>query len=72
MKCYPRIPEQTVENNYKVDAKVDKREDKNSSKIYNSKSDITGGKTHISCKHGVVKGFTAVHRGESALQVNLV
>ena len=38
------MPEHTVENNYKADAKVDKSEDKNCSKIYNSKSDITGGK----------------------------
>ena len=70
--CYPNMPEHTVENIYKADSKVDKEEDKNCSKIYNSKSDITGGITHISCKHGVVKGFTALHRGESALQVNQV
>ena len=72
VECYPNLPEHTVENIYKADAKVDKSEDKNCSKIYNSKSDITGGITHISCKHGVVKGFTALHRGESALQVYIV
>ena len=69
---YPNLPEHTVKNIYKADAKMDKSEDKNCSKIYNSKSDITGGITHISYKHGEVKGFTALHRGESALQVYIV
>ena len=67
--CYPNNPEHTVENFYKADLKTDKTEDKSCSKIYNSKSAITGGITHISCEHGVVKGFTALHRGESPLQV---
>ena len=68
-ECYPNNPEHTVENIYKADSFSDKTEDKVCNKVYNSKSDITGGITHISCEHGVVKGFTALHRGESALQV---
>ena len=71
VEFYPNLPEHTAENIYKADAKVDKSEDKNSSKIFNSKSDKPGRITHISCKHEVVKGFTALHRGESTLQVNI-
>ena len=68
--CYPNNPEHTVENLYKADSKTDNTEDKSCSKIYNSKSAITGGITHISCEHGIVKGFTALHRGESPLKVH--
>ena len=38
--------------------------------LTNSSFDISGGITHMSCKHNVVKGFTALYRGESALKVN--
>ena len=34
-------------------------------KIYNEPATITGGITHITCQHGMVKGFTAMKRGES-------
>lgn len=66
---YPNYKEHTMENDYKADKDLDKTEDKECPKAYNSKSDITGGITHMSCEHGIVKGFTALHRGESALRV---
>ena len=47
----------------------DKTEDKKCDKSYSSKATITGGITHISCSHNIVKGFTALQRGESPLQV---
>ena len=69
VEIYPNMPEHTVENVYKADDERDKTEDVSCSKAYNSKVDITGGLTHISCEHNIVKGFTALYKGESALQV---
>ena len=68
-EIYPNLPEHTIENEYVADLERDKTEDISCSKAYNSKVDITGGLTHISCEHNVVKGFTALYKGESALQV---
>ena len=70
-EVYPNLPEHTVENEYAADEKTDRTEDPSCSKAYNSNPDITGGITHISCEHNVVKGFTALYKGESALQVFL-
>ena len=61
--------EHTIENEYIADMERDKTEDTSCSKVYNSKVDITGGLTHISCEHNIVKGFTALYKGESALKV---
>ena len=58
-----------MENSYKADMYKDKTEDKKCDKSYSSKATITGGITHISCSHNIVKGFTALQRGESPLQV---
>ena len=69
VEIYPNLPEHTIENEYVADLERDKTEDISCSKAYNSKVDITGGLTHISCEHNVVKGFTALYKGESALQV---
>ena len=55
-----------LKNIYTADSKSDKSEEKEMcNKIYNEAATITGGITHITCKHGVVKGFTAMKRGES-------
>ena len=69
VEIYPNLPEHTIENEYLADIEKDKSEDASCSKAYNSKVDITGGITHLSCEHNVVKGFTALYKGESALQV---
>ena len=69
VEVFPNNPEHTVENTYAADLQEDKTEDRSCSKAYNSKFDITGGLTHISCEHNVVKGFTALFKGESALKV---
>ena len=68
-ECYPNNPEHTIENHYWADTRRDKTEDKKCGKSYNSKATITGGLTHLSCHHGVVKGFTALQRGESPLLI---
>ena len=68
-EVYPNNKEHTMENEYYADTKKDKTEDSQCEKAYNYKSDITGGVTHLSCNHGIVKGFTALQRGESPLQV---
>ena len=72
VEIYPNMPEHTVENEYTADQMKDETEDANCSKAYNSKVDITGGLTHISCQHNIVKGFTALYKGESALQVHFI
>ena len=69
VEIYPNMPEHTNENEYIADMERDKTEDTSCSKVYNSKVDITGGLTHISCEHNIVKGFTALYKGESALKV---
>ena len=69
VEIYPNMPEHTIENEYIADMERDKTEDTSCSKVYNSKVDITGGLTHISCEHNIVKGFTALYKGESALKV---
>ena len=66
VEIYPNLPEHTIENEYIADVERDKTEDASCSKAYNSKVDIRGGLTHISFEH---KGFTALYKGESALQV---
>ena len=68
-ECYPNNPEHTMENQYEADTKRDRTEDKKCEKSYNSKATITGGLTHLSCHHGIVKGFTALQRGESPLLI---
>ena len=68
-ECYPNNPEHTMENYYLADTKRDKTEDKKCEKTYSSKATITGGLTHLSCNHGIVKGFTALQRGESPLLI---
>ena len=69
VEIYPNLPEHTIENEYVADMERDQTENTSCSKAYNSKVDITGGLTHISCEHNIVKGYTALYKGESALQV---
>ena len=68
-ECYPNNPEHTIENQYWADTWREKTEDKRCGKSYNSKATITGGLTHLSCHHGIVKGITALQRGESPLLI---
>ena len=56
-------------NTYVADIEKDKTEDASCSKAFNSKVDTTGGKTRLSCELNIVKGFTALYEGDSALQV---
>ena len=54
-------------NTYVADIEKDKTEDASCSKAFNSKVDTTGGKTRLSCELNIVKGFTALYEGDSAL-----
>ena len=69
VEIYPNLPEHTIENEYVADIEKDKTEDDSCSKAFNSKVDTTGGKTRLSCELNIVKGFTALYEGDSALQV---
>ena len=65
-QVYPGYPLHTVKNVYLADTKADPSAGKDDcNKIYNESASMTGGITHITCQHGLVKGFTAMKRGES-------
>ena len=65
-QVYPYNPVHSAKHTYDADANTDKTDDKNEcNKIYNESSTITGGITHLTCNHSIVKGFTAMKRGES-------
>ena len=65
-QVYPGYPLHTVKNVYSADTKSDTSDGKdNCNKVYNESTNITGGITQITCSHGIVKGFTAMKRGES-------
>ena len=64
-EVYPGYPTHTMENQYFADQSKDKDEDKNCEKNYYESPHITGGISHVTCKHGIVKGFTCMASGES-------
>ena len=66
---FPNLPVHTMNNRYSADAKMDETDDISCNKEYNESPSITGGITHITCKHSITKGFTAMHRGESPLMI---
>ena len=68
-EVYPYFPAHTVNHEYEADGKVDKNEDDGCSKDYNECATFTGGITHITCSHSIVKGFTAMKRGESVRMI---
>ena len=55
-EVYPYYPAHTVNHEYEADGKVDKNEDDGCSKDYNECATFTGGITHITCSHSIVKG----------------
>ena len=69
-QVYPFYQVHSMQNIYEADSKADKSDDKDEcNKIYNEAATITGGITHITCNHSVVKGFTAMKRGESVAMI---
>ena len=69
-EVYPNNPIHTQLHKYKGDLTGADEEDPSScNKAFNESSTITGGITHITCIHGITKGFSALHHGESPLQV---
>ena len=65
-QVYPFYPAHSMKHTYAADSQPDKTDDTDEcNKIYNESSTITGGITHLTCNHSIVKGFTAMKRGES-------
>ena len=68
-EVYPYFEAHTINNVYEADKKDDKSEEDGCNKDYNESHSFTGGITHLTCKHSIVKGFTAMKRGESVKNI---
>ena len=66
---YPNLPVHTMDYRYAADNKRDETDDSSCNKEYNESPSITRGIIHISCKHSITKGFTAMQKGESPLMI---
>ena len=65
-EIYPTLPAHTEEERFYADKHKDLGQDKSPcNKDYPVDSGITGGICHISCVHGIIKGATALKKGES-------
>ena len=62
---YPANPHHTAEELYHADSNKDKDENLICQKSYPDTGGITGGISHVTCVHGITKGFTAMRKGES-------
>ena len=62
---YPGNAIHTENMNFHADGKKDTSEKSNCSKNYPETSGISGGLGHLTCSHGITKGFTAIQKGES-------
>jgi hypothetical protein len=59
-EVYPNLPIQTMKTKFAADKKSDKGEEKAPcGKYFNESPSISGGFTHITCKHGICKGDAA-------------
>ena len=68
-EVYPAHKQHTANRKYRADRNKDSNETKNCTKIYPESSGITGGLTHITCSHGVTKGYTSSPKGESVKHI---
>ena len=64
-EVYPGLPQHTANERFYADKYKDAGEIKSCHKEYPEASGITGGLGHITCMHGVTKGYTAMKSGES-------
>ena len=64
-EIYTGLPQHSVNEKFYADRNKDQGEIKNCTKIYPEASGITGGLGHITCQHGVTKGYTAMKNGKS-------
>ena len=64
-EIYPGLPQHTANEKFHADKYKDKGEIKSCTKIYPEASGITGGLGHLTCQHGITKGYTAMKNGES-------
>ena len=66
VEIYPTLSQHTEEEKHFADRHKDPEQDKSPcNKDYPEDSGITGGFCHISCMHGIMKGATALRKGES-------
>ena len=65
MTVYPAYPTHTEQELFHADSNKDKDEDIICQKVYPESGGITGGISHVTCVHGITKGFTAMKKGES-------
>ena len=64
-EVYPGLPQHSANERFHADKYKDPGEIKNCHKEYPEASGITGGLGHITCMHGITKGYTAMKSGES-------
>ena len=64
-EVYPAYPTHTEQELFHADSNKDKDEDIICQKVYPESGGITGGISHVTCVHGITKGFTAMKKGES-------
>ena len=64
-EVYPGLPQHSANEVFFADKKRDPGEFRVCHKDYPEASGITGGLGHITCMHGITKGYTAMKSGES-------
>ena len=64
-EVYPGLPQHSSNEKFFADKNKDPGEIKSCHKEYPEASGITGGLGHITCMHGITKGYTAMKSGES-------
>ena len=62
-EMYPDLPTHTEEELFYADKHKDPEEKRNCHKSYPEAGGITGGISHVTCVHGITKGFTAMQKG---------
>ena len=63
-EVWPNNPHYTKNEKFFADKSKDKDETENCNKIYPEAKGMTGGLAHITCHHGITKGYSAYPKGE--------
>ena len=63
-EVWPNNPQHTKNEKFFADKSKDKDETENCNKIYPEAKGMTGGLAHITCHHGITKGYSAYPKGE--------
>ena len=65
-EVYPKNPQHTANEKFAADKGKDAGEIRNCTKIFPEANGMTGGLGHITCSHGITKGYSAIEDGEGA------